>query len=121
MIVLTADGNALMKHRVPIEKGNDVVRYSIVFRSKKLKEEQGLEYVDVQGEVDEEEVEGEEADDETEAYKEEYNNITLEEFIILKKQSKKYLRVVDAWDFDCITEDSALYEINEIICGDSDD
>jgi hypothetical protein len=33
MVVLSASGNNLMKHRVPKEKGNDVVRYSIVFRT----------------------------------------------------------------------------------------
>jgi hypothetical protein len=117
MIVLTAEGNMAMKHRVPKEKGNNVVRYSIVFRTIKMKEDQGLECED-----DEEEAK-EEADDEAddEAYKEEYNNITLKEFIILKKQSEKYRRLVDAWDFDCITEDSPLYAINEIICGNSDD
>ena len=40
MIVLTFDGN--LKRRVPKEKGNDVVRYSIVFRTVKTKEERGV-------------------------------------------------------------------------------
>jgi hypothetical protein len=43
MIVLTFDGNCTTKHRVPKEKGNDVVRYSIVFRTIKTMEEQGLD------------------------------------------------------------------------------
>jgi ATP-dependent Lon protease len=44
LIVLTYQGNCELKHRVPKEKGNDVVRYSIVFRSVKTKEEQGVHF-----------------------------------------------------------------------------
>jgi hypothetical protein len=59
LIVLTAEGNVQLKHRVPKEKGNDVVRYSIIFRTIKTKLEQGFEMFDeeedVEEEVDEEE------------------------------------------------------------------
>eukprot|EP01032_Pedospumella_encystans_P029237 gene29237-33020_t len=44
MIVMTFDGNCSMKHRVPKEKGNNVVRYSIVIRTVKTKEEQGVDF-----------------------------------------------------------------------------
>lgn len=43
-----------MKHRVPKEKGNNVVRYSIVFRTIMMKEDQGLEYNENEEEAEEE-------------------------------------------------------------------
>lgn len=64
MIVLTAEGNMAMEHRVPKEKGNNVVRYSIVFRTIKMKEDQGLEYKEAEEEAEEdEEVEKEAEED----------------------------------------------------------
>lgn len=69
MVVLTFDGNCSIKHRVPKEKGNDVVHYSIVFRTIKTKEGQGVvfKYNEQDNEDEkenEEEAEEEEAEEE---------------------------------------------------------
>ena len=69
MIVLTYDGNCTMKHRVPKEKGNNVVRYSIVFRTVKTKEEQGVNFKYDEQEEEEEEEETEEEDEKMTVHK----------------------------------------------------